>query len=158
MSSSEPTYMHKKNGVLRPIAVSLTLRRLTSKVTNRWGMAQMSPSLAPRQLGWGYPVEQKWWSTRCFLLSSTPWQALVKMDFTNAFNTVRRDSMLESVAQDRPELFKYVSSILIRVRFRGACTAVRPIGSTSVQLDLVQYSITIQMRLGNCMMWHSLTP
>jgi len=49
-------------------------------------------------------------ATWAFLLSSTPWQALDKLDFTNAFNTVRRDSMLESVAQDLPELYNYVSS------------------------------------------------
>jgi len=42
------------------------------------------------------------------LLSSSPWRAVVKLDFIKAFNIVRRDSMLETVAQDRPELFNYV--------------------------------------------------
>jgi len=52
----------------------------------------MSPLLAPRQMGAGI---------------SGGAEAMV---FTNAFNKVRRDSMLESVAQDLPELFNHVSS------------------------------------------------
>jgi len=79
--------LRKKSGGLRPIAVCLTLRRLTSKVENRWGSARMSPLLAQRQLGWGYLAVHATGSmlhglsmvhaTRAFLLSSTPWEALV---------------------------------------------------------------------------------
>jgi len=70
----------------------------------------MSPILAPRQLGVGISggAETMVHATRAFLFSSTPWQALIKLDFTNAFNAVRRDSMLESVAKGLPELFNYV--------------------------------------------------
>jgi len=104
--------LRKKNGCLRPIAVGLTLRRLISKVASRWGSAWMSPLLAPRQLGVGVSggAEAMVHATSTFLLSSSPWQAVVKLDFIDAFNTVRRDSMLETVAQDLPEFFNYVSS------------------------------------------------
>jgi len=45
--------LKKKNGGLRPIAVGLFLRRLASKVTNRWATAKFLNTLAPRQLGVG---------------------------------------------------------------------------------------------------------
>src|SRR5688572_13974202 len=32
---------------------------------------------------------------------------LVKLDFTNAFNTLRRDSLLEAVARDIPDLYRF---------------------------------------------------
>src|SRR5688572_21665981 len=32
---------------------------------------------------------------------------LVKLDFANAFNTLRRDSLLEAVARDIPELYRF---------------------------------------------------
>jgi len=72
----------------------------------------MSPLLAPRQLGVRVSgrAEAMVHATCTFLLSSSPWQAFVKLDFINAFNTVRRDSMLETVALDLPELFNYESS------------------------------------------------
>jgi len=59
----------------------------------------------------GRSIRRSWGqATRAFLLSSSPRQAVVKLDFINAFNTVRCDSMLETVAQDLPELFNYVST------------------------------------------------
>ena len=36
--------------------------------------------------------------------------AMVKLDFKNAFNTLRRDSMLEALSNNIPELFAFVSS------------------------------------------------
>ena len=35
---------------------------------------------------------------------------LVKLDFANAFNTIRRDSLLETTAEKTPELYKFVLS------------------------------------------------
>src|SRR6218665_1603855 len=32
---------------------------------------------------------------------------LVKLDFTNAFNTLRRDSLLDAVAREIPELYRF---------------------------------------------------
>src|SRR5688572_29015895 len=33
---------------------------------------------------------------------------IVKLDFSNAFNALRRDSMLEAVAAKAPEIYRYV--------------------------------------------------
>jgi len=73
-------------------------------------------------------------------------QAVVKLDFINAFNTVRRDSMLETVAQDLPELFNYVSYSYASASslrhfdahfdFGGRSPAGWPVGSTNIQLDI----------------------
>ena len=47
------TALHKKQGGIRPIAVSCTLCRLTAKVAGNLVMKEMGNLLAPRQLGFG---------------------------------------------------------------------------------------------------------
>jgi len=94
------------------VAVGMTLRRLVSKIANRWGSARMSPTLAPRQLGVGTlgGVEASIHAAIAFLDSATASQALLKLYFANAFNTVRCDSFIEAVAENLPTLMAYVSS------------------------------------------------
>jgi len=41
-----------------------------------------------------------------------PGHVLVKIDFTNAFNTLRRDCILEAIAKQLPELLPFVSSTM----------------------------------------------
>jgi len=43
--------LRKRDGCISPIAVGLTLRRLASKIANRWAMEYLWPELAPRQMG-----------------------------------------------------------------------------------------------------------
>jgi len=84
------------------------LRRLISKVASRWGSAADVTPTGTETTGVGvFGGAEAMVHATC---ASSPWQAVVKLDFINAFNTVRRDSMLETVAQDLPELFTYVSS------------------------------------------------
>jgi len=45
-----------------------------------------------------------------FVSSAFPCHALIKLDIVNAFNTVRRVSIFETVASKVPELFSYVIS------------------------------------------------
>ena len=33
---------------------------------------------------------------------------IVKLDFTNAFNTLRRDEMLDAIWKELPEIYKFV--------------------------------------------------
>jgi len=40
----------KKDGGLKPIAVGLILRRLASKIANRWATERVLPILGPRKL------------------------------------------------------------------------------------------------------------
>jgi hypothetical protein len=103
---------NKKQGGIRPVAIGLTLRRLCSKIACAAVTERLIPILSPRQLGVGVKGggEAIVHAARGFLLDLNPEEVLVKLDFTNAFNTVRRDVILEAVAELSPELFHYVSS------------------------------------------------
>ena len=72
----------------------------------------MGSGLAPQQLGCGVPLgcEAAAHATRLYLHNMPPGHLLLKLDFINAFNTLRRDKMLESVKEYAPELFTLVHS------------------------------------------------
>jgi len=66
----------------------------------------------PTQLGVGVKggCEALIHAARHFLTNKDLDEAFVKLDFVNAFNSVRRDSLFEAVAQHRPDLLEYVLS------------------------------------------------
>ena len=72
----------------------------------------MLPELLPRQLGVGVRggAEAIVHAARAFVSSTWPCHALVKLDLVNAFNSVRRDSIFEVVANKIPEILPYVIS------------------------------------------------
>ena len=100
----------KKDGGIRPIAVGCTLRRLVAKVACRAVREHVAARLAPIQLGFGIKqgTEAAAHAARRFLQVLGPGQALLKLDFTNAFNTLRRDEILRTVEQEIPELYPFV--------------------------------------------------
>ena len=102
----------KKDGRIRPIAVGLTLRRLVSKLANRLAQVSCAPLLLPTQMGVGTKggCEALVHATRLFLAKMDSEKAFVKLDFANAFNSVRRDVVLEAVARHRPDLLTYVNA------------------------------------------------
>ena len=102
----------KKDGGVRPIAVGCTLRRLTAKVASGRVLEEMASLLAPRQLGYGVKggVEAAVHSARLYIHNLKPQQALLKLDFKNAFNSVRRDKMLTAVSVLAPDLLPFVHS------------------------------------------------
>ena len=69
-------------------------------------------ALAPLQLGCGVPsgCEAAAHAARQYLESVPSNHVLLKVDFRNAFNSVRRDKILEAVKSSIPELFLFVSS------------------------------------------------
>jgi hypothetical protein len=83
----------KKDGGVRPIAVGLSLRRLASKIANSKALDLCSSLLAPRQLGVGIKGGAKALAhAACrFLYSMKVDEVFVKLDFFNAFNSIRRD-------------------------------------------------------------------
>ena len=95
------TAILKKDGGVRPIAVGYTWRRLEGKVARRRVAVQASHLLAPRQLGFAVSggAEAAVHAARRYLTSLPDGHVFVKVDFTNAFNTIRRDVILESVAR-----------------------------------------------------------
>lgn len=104
--------LKKKCGGIRPIAVGSTLRRMVAKVACRKVVEEMADILVPRQLGYGVPggSEAAVHAARRFLSNMDAHHAMVKLDFSNAFNSVRRDCILQSVRSLCPLLYPYVHS------------------------------------------------
>lgn len=102
--------VQKKDGGIRPIAIGYTWRRLAAKCANAYVVGKMAAVLAPLQLGVGVPggAEAAIHATRRYVSTMPDSHVVVKLDFTNAFNTLRRDCMLEAVASEVPELYRFV--------------------------------------------------
>ena len=105
--------LRKKSGGLRPIAVGSVYRRLPSRIGARHLASSLGPELRPTQLGVGTALgcEVAVHSTRHFIetsrKSAAP-QVLVKIDVSNAFNTVRRDIFLACIKERCPEVYHLV--------------------------------------------------
>ena len=104
--------LRKKDGGIRPIAIGLTLRRLAAKIGSFRVVQSVGSALAPLQLGCGVPsgCEAAARAARQYLDSMPSTHVMLKVDFRNAFNSVRRDKILEAVKSSIPELFPFVSS------------------------------------------------
>ena len=118
----------KKGGGLRPIAVGLTLRRVVAKAVVAYATPRLQELFTPVQLGVGVSrgIEVGIHSARSFISNLISGQVLVKLDFSNAFNSVRRDSILEAVAQHIPAIHAFTYSTYAkesRLFFGGATLA-----------------------------------
>ena len=84
--------LNKKSGGIRPIAIGFTLRRLESKRANSFGTSQLRSYFYPHQLGIGKPsgCEAAVHSARRYLEALPPDHVMVKLDFSNAFNSINR--------------------------------------------------------------------
>ena len=104
----------KKTGGIRPIAVGYVWRRLAAKVACSHVKEAATALLAPRQLGFGIPggAEAEVRSARLYMENMSSGKLLVKIDFRNAFNTVRRDFVLEAVAKYFPQLLPFATSTM----------------------------------------------
>jgi hypothetical protein len=104
--------LDKKGGGVRPIAIGCCLRRLVAKIACNRVSADLSSYFSPLQLGFGVKggVEAAVHAARRFLDSLSDSEALVKLDFSNAFNSLRCDRILDSVRDLCPDIFPLVSS------------------------------------------------
>jgi len=102
--------LSKKDGRIRPISVGYTLRRLAAKCANSHVIAKRSQALQPQQLGVGVAggVEATVHATRRLVQNLPPGHVIVKLDFSNAFNCIRRDLILDRVALHIPEIYRLV--------------------------------------------------
>src|SRR6478609_5181690 len=102
----------KRCGSVRPIAVGYVWRRLASKVACQAVTPQSVALLAPRQVGFGVAsgCEGAIHAARRYTENMQDGQLLLTLDFKNAFNSIRRDSMLEAVALHLPSLYRFVES------------------------------------------------
>ena len=102
--------LNKKDGGIRPIAVASTLRRLIAKTACKAVTVKMAERFLPVQLGFGVPraTESAVHAARQYLSKLQPGYGLLKLDFSNAFNSIRRDVMFASVLREMPELYPFV--------------------------------------------------
>jgi len=99
--------MNKNTGGVRPIAIiGFTPRRLASKCASSAGIARLKSYFQPRQLGVGTAggCEAAIHAARRYLESLPPDHVVVKLDFSNAFNTLHRRDMLQAIFDRLPEL------------------------------------------------------
>ena len=101
--------IEKKSGGFRPIAVGYTVRRLVAKCANTFAQKQLADYFHPVQLGVAVAggCEAAVHATRRFVTHMKPGEAVVKLDFTNAFNSIRRDAMLSAVSNTLPQIYKF---------------------------------------------------
>jgi len=104
--------LSKKDGGIRPISIGYTLRRLATKCANAHVITRRSQALQPQQLGVGVlgGAEAAVHAMRRLLTNLPPGHAVIKLDFSNAFNCVRRDLILDSIAGKTPEIYRLVHS------------------------------------------------
>jgi len=103
--------LNKKSGGIRPITIGVILRRLASKCANSFGTSQLRSYFYLHQLGIGTPggCEAAVHSACRYMEALPPDDVMVKLDFSNVFNTHRRE-MLLSVYNRVPELYVYCRS------------------------------------------------
>ena len=104
--------LSKANADVRPIAIGCVYRRLVGKLAARFGFSLLKDLFYPHQMGVGAPkgAETIVHTVRNRLLSNfesnTPF-FMLKIDFKNAFNTIRRDVVLGEMKNQAPCLFPF---------------------------------------------------
>ena len=103
------TAFNKKDGGIRPIAVSDTLRRLSAKCATKSVQEKFTGIFGPSQLGFGAPggCEAAVHATRRITSNPRNGDVFLKLDFKNAFNSIRRDHVAECFARHAPELLPF---------------------------------------------------
>lgn len=103
----------KPNGGVRPIAIGEIYRRLTGKCLLQQVRAEARSFLWPAQVGVCVPLEAEVvvHSVRGWLQrhANTSGKVLVKLDFSNAFNTVSREAVLQATHNNFPSLSRWAS-------------------------------------------------
>ena len=111
--------LNKKDGGVRPIAIGCTLRRLAAKCVSLMVRENMGELLFPLQLGYGTPLgaEAVVHAARSYLAGLESGYLMCKLDFSNAFNCVRRDKMLLAVLSKAPHVFPLAFAAYSRPSF-----------------------------------------
>lgn len=101
----------KKDGGVRPIAVGHVLRRLAGKIVSGRVNQPMGALLRPKQFGYGTQggMEAVVHASRAYCEAESPaCRVLLKLDWRNAFNAVRRDALLHMVLAHLPEYYSFI--------------------------------------------------
>ena len=104
--------LQKKSGSIGPIAIGYTLRRFAAKCVNQHALTKLTDFFSSIQLGVETQggAEAAVHAIRRYAKNLKDNKIITKLDFTNAFNTLRRDRVLESVAPVLPELYYFTYS------------------------------------------------
>ena len=99
--------LNKQDGGVRSIAVGCTLRRLAAKCLGKSVFEEMGSMLFPLQVGYGTRLgaEGAVHATRTYLAQLHPRNLMLKLDFQNAFNSIRRDVILKEVLVKAPKVY-----------------------------------------------------
>ena len=106
--------LRKNDGGIRPIAIGETIRSVAGRAFLIKLSDRIYDLLVPCQLGLGTPrgAEILIHSVRDYLdgVNHSPGQEIIKIDYRNAFNSIRRDHILCCVSDTIPELLPYIKS------------------------------------------------
>ena len=102
--------LRKNNGDLSPIAVGCTYWCLVAKVCLRPYISRLRELLQPSQLGVGTPrgYEAAVHATRSFMVQIQGEKVFLKLDVKNAFNSIRRDTVLQAAQTHLPEIYPFI--------------------------------------------------
>ena len=103
----------KPSGGVRPIAIGNTFRRLTAKAAALAAKEAVKTKLFPLQLGVAVPggAEAIVHTARSYCrsnLESVDPVLLLKIDFENAFNSVRRDLLLRTARKELRDIYPFI--------------------------------------------------
>lgn len=109
LAGASLTAFNKKDGGIRPIAVGDTLRRLSAKCATKAVQEKFAGVFGPSQLGFGISggCEAAVHASRRFTNNSKMGDVFLKLDFENAFNSIRRDHVAQCFARHAPELLPF---------------------------------------------------
>ena len=101
--------LQKKSGGIRSIATGYSLRGLGAKCVNKYALTVLKDTFTPFQLGVGVSggCKAAIHATRRFLSNMPDNFVVVKIDFSNTFKCIRRDSLLAAVADSVPEINRF---------------------------------------------------
>ena len=128
--------LQKKDCGFRPIAVGYTLRRLIFKYGNSYVIKRRIAELQPVQVGVGVSggYEAAVIAIRRLAEEIPDYHVLIELDFSNAFNTIRRDTILQhyrALSFCTP-LLGMQSNTDLRHQIKGWITARRPIQQSRI--------------------------
>lgn len=101
--------LQKKDGGIRPIAVGTTFRRLAAKIACRSILGDLSAELQPVQLGFGSKsgCEAAVHTVRTYLEHQSG-EVVLKVDVSNAFNSVHRGALLSHIKEKIPTTYQFL--------------------------------------------------
>ena len=100
------------DGAVRAIVAEFVLRRMAAICANSHVIGARSKVFQPREVGIGVAggAQAAIDATRRYINQLSSGYAFTKLDFANALNTLRRGLLLDTVARNIPELYRFTLS------------------------------------------------